>query len=87
MTQHEGSRAPFHNAYWNNHQPGLYVDVISGEPLFELARQVRLRHGLAQLTRPLDPAHVKTHADRRLLLARAEVRSRGADSHLGARLR
>jgi len=83
VTQREGTEAPFHNAYWNNHRPGLYVDVVSGEPLFSSLDKYDSGTGWPSFTRPLDPSHVTTRTDRRLFFKRTEVRSRLADSHLG----
>ena len=83
VTQHEGTEPPFHNAYWDNHQPGLYVDVVSGEPLFSSLDKFDSGTGWPSFTRPLAPEHVTTRTDRSLVLARTEVRSRLAGSHLG----
>jgi peptide-methionine (R)-S-oxide reductase len=83
VTQHEGTEAPFRNAYWNNHRPGLYVDVVSGEPLFSSTDKYDSGTGWPSFTRPLDPSHLTTRTDHRLLFKRTEVRSRLADSHLG----
>ncbi|HTT71204.1 MAG TPA: peptide-methionine (R)-S-oxide reductase MsrB [Anaeromyxobacteraceae bacterium] len=83
VTQQEGTEAPFHNAYWNNHRPGLYVDVVSGEPLFSSVDKYDSGTGWPSFTRPLDPKHITTRSDRQLLFKRTEVRSRLADSHLG----
>ncbi len=83
VTQHEGTEPPFRNAYWNHHEPGVYVDVVSGEPLFSSLDKFDSGTGWPSFTRPLDAAHVTTRSDRGLLLARTEVRSRLGDSHLG----
>jgi methionine-R-sulfoxide reductase len=83
VTQHDGTELPFRNAYWDHHEPGIYVDVVSGEPLFSSLDKFDSGTGWPSFTRPLDPAHVTTQSDRGLLLERTEVRSRLADSHLG----
>ncbi len=83
VTQHEGTEPPFRNAYWNNHKPGIYVDVVSGEPLFSSLDKYDSSTGWPSFTRPLDPASITTRIDRQLLYSRTEVRSKLADSHLG----
>ncbi|GEJ56153.1 peptide-methionine (R)-S-oxide reductase MsrB [Anaeromyxobacter diazotrophicus] len=83
VTQREGTEPAFHNAYWDEHQPGLYVDVVSGEPLFSSLDKFDSGTGWPSFTRPLDPDRVTTRTDRSLLFARTEVRSRLAGSHLG----
>ena len=83
VTQHEGTEAPFHNEYWNNHEPGIYVDVVSGEPLFSSLDKFESGTGWPSFTKPLAPENVKTKTDRSLFMTRTEVRSAHADSHLG----
>ncbi len=83
VTQHEATEPPFRNAFWDEHHPGLYVDVVSGEPLFSSLDKFDSGTGWPSFTRPLDPASVTTRTDHLLLLPRTEVRSRLADSHLG----
>jgi methionine-R-sulfoxide reductase len=83
VTQHEGTEPPFHNAYWDNHRPGIYVDLVSGEPLFSSLDKYDSGTGWPSFTRPIDPSHVTTRTDHQLMSARTEVRSRQADSHLG----
>ena len=83
VTQHEGTERPFHNAYWDNHEPGIYVDVVSGEPLFSSLDKYDSRTGWPSFTRPLEPANLQTKDDRRLAEDRTEVRSAHGDSHLG----
>ena len=83
VTQHEGTEAPFRNAYWDNHEPGIYVDVVSGEPLFSSLDKYDSGTGWPSFTRPLDPSRVTTRTDHKLVLPRTEVRSRLASSHLG----
>jgi methionine-R-sulfoxide reductase len=83
VTQHEETERPFHNAYWDNHEAGIYVDVVSGEPLFSSLDKYDSRTGWPSFTRPLEPANIQTKNDRRLMVDRTEVRSAHADSHLG----
>jgi peptide-methionine (R)-S-oxide reductase len=83
VTQREGTEAPFRNAYWEEHRPGIYVDVVSGEPLFSSLDKFDSGTGWPSFTKPIDPASITTRTDRGLLLSRTEVRSRLADSHLG----
>ena len=83
MTQHEGTEAPFRNEYWDHKHPGIYVDVVSGEPLFSSLDKYDSGAGWPSFTRPLEPENVTTREDRSLLMPRTEVRSREADSHLG----
>jgi methionine-R-sulfoxide reductase len=83
VTQHEGTEPPFRNEYWNNHEAGIYVDVVSGEPLFSSLDKFESGTGWPSFTKPLVPANVRTTEDRHLLMARTEVRSANADSHLG----
>lgn len=83
VTQHEGTEAPFENAYWDNHEPGIYVDIVSGEPLFSSLDKYDSGTGWPSFTKPLNPANVCTREDRKLYSVRTEVRSANADSHLG----
>jgi peptide methionine sulfoxide reductase msrA/msrB len=83
VTQHEGTEPPFRNTYWDNHEPGIYVDVVSGEPLFASTDKFDSGTGWPSFTRPLEEANVVTKSDRSLFMERIEVRSRHADSHLG----
>ena len=83
VTQHEGTEPPFNNAYWNNHEAGIYVDVVSGEPLFSSLDKFDSGTGWPSFTRPLEPANVHTKTDRSWGMTRTEVRSAHADSHLG----
>ncbi len=83
VTQREGTEAPFRNEYWDNKEPGIYVDVVSGEPLFSSLDKYDSGTGWPSFTRPLEPDNVATREDRSLLMPRTEVRSRAADSHLG----
>ena len=83
VTQHEGTESPFHNEYWDNHEAGIYVDVVSGEPLFSSLDKFESGTGWPSFTRPLVKENVTTKTDRQFLMTRTEVRSAHADSHLG----
>lgn len=83
VTQHEATEPPYRNQYWNNHEDGIYVDVVSGEPLFSSLDKYDSGTGWPSFTRPLESENVSTRTDFKLLLPRTEVRSRHADSHLG----
>ena len=83
VTQHEATETPFRNIYWDNHEPGIYVDVVSGEPLFSSVDKYDSGTGWPSFTRPLEPANIRTKTDRILGYQRTEVRSAHADSHLG----
>jgi methionine-R-sulfoxide reductase len=83
VTQHEGTEAPFQNEYWDNHEDGIYVDVVSGEPLFSSKDKFESGTGWPSFTKPLVAENVKTKTDRTLFMSRTEVRSAHADSHLG----
>jgi methionine-R-sulfoxide reductase len=83
VTQRAATERPFDNAYWNNHQPGIYVDIVSGEPLFSSLDKYESGTGWPSFTRPLEPANIRTKTDRTLGMQRTEVRSAVANSHLG----
>ncbi|MDQ7006759.1 MAG: bifunctional methionine sulfoxide reductase B/A protein [Acidobacteriota bacterium] len=83
VTQEEATERAFHNAYWDHHEPGIYVDVISGEPLFSSLDKFDSGTGWPSFTRPIAKDAVALKEDRRLFSVRTEVRSRVADSHLG----
>jgi len=83
VTQRAATERPFDNLYWNNHEPGIYVDVVSGEPLFSSLDKYESGTGWPSFTRPLEPANIRTKTDRTLGMARTEVRSAAANSHLG----
>jgi len=83
VTQKGGTEPPFQNEYWDNHARGIYVDVVSGAPLFSSLDKYDSGTGWPSFTRPIDPSSVKTIADRSLLSLRTEVRSAKANSHLG----
>jgi len=83
VTQREGTEAAFANEYWDEHRDGIYVDVVSGEPLFGSRDKYDSGTGWPSFTRPLRDEAVTTKTDFKLLLPRSEVRSAAADSHLG----
>jgi peptide methionine sulfoxide reductase msrA/msrB len=83
VTQESGTEPPFHNEYWDNHRQGIYVDVVSGEPLFLSKDKYDSGTGWPSFTRPIEPSHVVTKTDGSLFDTRVEVRSARADSHLG----
>jgi len=83
VTQHEATETPFRNVYWDNHEPGIYVDVVSGEPLFSSLDKYDSGTGWPSFTKPRERANIRTKTDRILGYARTEVRSASADSHLG----
>jgi methionine-R-sulfoxide reductase len=82
VTQQCGTEPPFRNEFWDHHEPGLYVDVVSGEPLFASVHKFDSGSGWPSFTRPVAP-NVTEHADTSHGMRRIEVRSRHADSHLG----
>lgn len=83
VTQEDGTEPPFRNAYWNNHEDGIYVDVVSGQPLFTSIDKYDSGTGWPSFTKPIEPDAVTTRTDRKLFMTRTEARSTGADSHLG----
>ncbi|NJB68400.1 methionine-R-sulfoxide reductase [Desulfobaculum xiamenense] len=83
VTQEEGTERPFHNTYWNEKRDGIYVDVLSGEPLFSSTNKYDSGTGWPSFDRPLEPANIVTREDRKLFSVRTEVRSRHGDNHLG----
>ncbi len=83
VTQHEGTEPPFRNEYNDNKREGIYVDIVSGEPLFSSRDKYDSGTGWPSFTRPLEPANVITKSDRKFFVVRTEVRSKNADSHLG----
>ncbi len=83
VTQHEGTERPFANEYWDSKQDGIYVDVVSGEPLFSSLDKYDSGTGWPSFTQPLENDNVVTRTDFKLFLPRTEVRSKHADSHLG----
>lgn len=83
VTQHEATETPFTNEYNDNHAPGIYVDVVSGEPLFSSLDKFDAHCGWPSFSRTLEPDSVTTRTDHKLGMPRTEVRSALADSHLG----
>ena len=83
VTQQEGTEPPFRNEYWDNKHAGIYVDVVSGEPLFSSLDKYDSGTGWPSFTKPLEPENVVTHTDFKLIFPRTEVRSKLAASHLG----
>jgi methionine-R-sulfoxide reductase len=83
VTQRADTETPFRNIYWDNHEAGIYVDIVSGEPLFSSLDKYDSQTGWPSFTRPLDPANIRTKTDRMLGFERTEVISAHANSHLG----
>ena len=83
VTQQCGTERPFENEYWNNKQPGIYVDIVSGEPLFSSLDKFDSGTGWPSFTRPLKSENIVEKTDKSFMMTRTEVRSKGADSHLG----
>jgi len=83
VTQHGETEHPFENAYWDNNEPGIYVDVVSGEPLFTSLNKFDSSCGWPSFTKPLDPENVVENRDVSHGMIRTEVRSNHGDSHLG----
>ena len=83
VTQKEGTEPAFHNEYWDNHREGIYVDIVSGEPLFSSLDKFESGTGWPSFTKPLEPGDIVTREDRHLFSVRTEVRSKHGDSHLG----
>jgi methionine-R-sulfoxide reductase len=83
VTQRDATETPFRNEYWDNHEQGIYVDVVSGEPLFSSLDKYESGTGWPSFTKPLEPRNIRTKTDKSLFMERTEVRSAGANSHLG----
>ena len=83
VTQQQGTEPAFRNTYWNNHQAGIYVDVVSGEPLFSSLDKYDSGTGWPSFTKPLVSDNIHTRTDRGFFTQRTDVRSAHADSHLG----
>ncbi len=83
VAREDGTEPPFNNEYWDNHEAGIYVDVVSGEPLFSSTDKFDSGTGWPSFTRPLQPDNVVEKKDTRFFMVRTEVRSKNADSHLG----
>jgi len=83
VTQEDATEPPFRNAFWDHKEPGIYVDIVSGEPLFTSLDKFDSGCGWPSFTRPMRADSVTEHEDRKIWQVRTEVRSAGADSHLG----
>jgi peptide-methionine (R)-S-oxide reductase len=83
VTQRDGTEQPFNNAYWNNHEAGLYVDIVSGEPLFASVDKFESGSGWPSFTKPIEPQNVVEKSDASHGMIRTEVRSSQGNSHLG----
>lgn len=83
VTQHDGTEPPFQNQYWNHKEEGIYVDVVTGEPLFSSTDKFDSGTGWPSFTQPINANYVKKQEDTKLGMARTEVRSTEGDSHLG----
>jgi methionine-R-sulfoxide reductase len=83
VTQKDGTERPFQNEYWDNHRDGIYVDVVSGEPLFSSLDKFESGTGWPSFTKPLEPGNIVEKEDRSFFMKRVEVRSKDAGSHLG----
>jgi peptide-methionine (R)-S-oxide reductase len=83
VTQQNGTERPFENAYWDHDEPGIYVDIVSGEPLFSSLDKFDSSCGWPSFTKPVEPAYVEERSDGSHGMSRTEVRSSHGDSHLG----
>ncbi len=83
VTQENATERPFSNEYWDNHRPGIYVDIVSGEPLFSSRDKFESGTGWPSFTKPLESVNIVEVEDTSLFMKRIEVRSKNADSHLG----
>jgi methionine-R-sulfoxide reductase len=83
VTRKNGTERPFNNSYWDNHEPGIYVDIISGAPLFSSIDKYESGTGWPSFSRPLDPEQIVEKSDRSFFSVRTEIRSKQADAHLG----
>lgn len=83
VTRQDGTEPAFNNAYWNNHEPGIYVDIISGKPLFSSTDKYESGTGWPSFTRPLEVEQIVEKEDRSFFSVRTEVRSKASDAHLG----
>jgi peptide methionine sulfoxide reductase msrA/msrB len=83
VTQEEGTERPFDNEYWDNKEAGIYVDIVSGEPLFSSTDKYKSGTGWPSFTQPIDDNYITEHKDNKLFYTRVELRSKFADSHLG----
>ncbi len=83
VTQHEGTERPFENEYYDNKEEGIYVDVVTGEPLFSSTDKYDSGTGWPSFTKPISDHNVITKTDKKMFMERTEVRSASGDSHLG----
>jgi methionine-R-sulfoxide reductase len=83
VTQKNETERPFQNEYWDNHKEGIYVDIVSGEPLFSSSDKFDSRTGWPSFTKPLEPGNIVEKEDRGFFMKRIEIRSKHGDSHLG----
>ncbi len=83
VTQRNGTEPPYRNAYWDNDEAGIYVDVVSGQPLFSSLDKYDSGTGWPSFSRPISPDAVRNEVENSAWFTRIEVRSTGADSHLG----
>lgn len=83
VTQKGGTERPFQNAYWDNKKEGIYVDVVTGEPLFSSKDKFDSGTGWPSFSRPLDPKSIVEHPDHKFGMQRTEIKSQQGDSHLG----
>lgn len=83
VTQEDATEPPFRNAFWDHKEPGIYVDIVSGEPLFSSLDKFDSGCGWPSFTRPVRAGALTEHEDRKIWQVRTEIRSTGADSHLG----
>ncbi len=83
VTQKDATEPAFRNEFWDNHDEGIYVDIVSGEPLFSSTDKFDSGSGWPSFTRPLDSSNIVQHSDKSWGMVRTEVRSTNADSHLG----
>ena len=83
VTREDGTEPAFANTYWNNHEAGIYVDIISGAPLFSSTDKYESGTGWPSFTQPLDPDQIVEKVDRSYFSVRTEIRSKQADAHLG----
>ncbi|OGG95020.1 MAG: peptide-methionine (R)-S-oxide reductase [Candidatus Lambdaproteobacteria bacterium RIFOXYD12_FULL_49_8] len=83
VTQEEATERPFENEYWDHHEPGIYVDIVSGEPLFSSKDKFDSGTGWPSFSKPLVAENLVLKEDRKLFSTRIEVRSKAGDSHLG----
>lgn len=83
VTQEEGTERPFNNKYWDNKEAGIYVDIVTGEPLFSSTDKYKSGTGWPSFTRPINPGYIVEKTDFKLVYPRTEIRSKFGDSHLG----